>query len=134
MREVTICHEGDEPCSGPAADGTEQLTEDVTPAREREDRHPEPLAERQELLEDLLRLETLRHGGHRREVLGRPGAREVPVPLVPDRDHDPLALVERPPQPFFADGPDARRELRARERGQRERLAVVAHVRAHSCT
>ena len=63
-------------------------------AGERDDRHAERLAEREELLEDLLGLQPLGHGRDRAEVRVAPGAGEVPVAEVAEERDDRAAAVD----------------------------------------
>ena len=89
--EVAVGEQRDD--AGPAG-GLAQRRERVDPTGERDDRHPERLAEGEELLEDLLGLQPLGHGRDRPQVGGAPGAGEVPVAEVPEEGDDRAAAVD----------------------------------------
>ena len=127
--EVAVGEQRDD--ARPAA-GLAQRRERVDPTGERDDRHAERLAELEELLEDLLGLQPLGHGGDRPEVRGAPGAGEVPVAEVAEEGDDRAAAVDDLAHRAVALDPHPVEELVGGEHRQAERLAVVAQAAPHA--
>ena len=127
--EVAVGEQRDD--ARPAA-GLAQRRERVDPTGERDDRHAERLAELEELLEDLLGLQPLGHGGDRPEVRGAPGAGEVPVAEVAEEGDDRAAAVDDLAHRAVALDPHPVEEVVGGEHRQAEGLAVVAQAAPHA--
>ena len=95
-----------------------------------DDRHTEPLAKADELLEQIRRLESLGHGQHGSQPSARPGAREVPIAHVTHGQHDraPLKIGTYLGRHI---GSHTRENLLLAHAGQGEGLVEVAHIGAH---
>ena len=105
--------------------------EDLLPVGLADDPHPQSLSEGDELLEEVVRLETLGNGEDGGELTAGPGADEVPVTHMRQR-HDDAACAYVLVQLGVEIRAYPRKDLLRGDSGQGEGLVEVAHVGAHS--
>ena len=115
----------------PPARRLQQAVEDLLPVGLADDSHAQPLTEGDELLEEVIGLETLGHSQDGGELTAGPGSDEVPVAHV-RQGHDDAARTHVLAQLGIDVGAHARQDLLRCDSGQGEGLVEVAHVGTHA--
>ena len=95
-----------------------------------DDPHTQALAEGDELVEEVVGLEPLRHGQDGGELAAGPGTQEVPVAHV-RQCHDNAAGAHVLVQLGVEVRAHAREDFILRDSGESEGLVEVAHIGAH---